>query len=119
MTPSAFPWMKSKATTALEYGKRRAEIAMDNLETKLVDATIDFAYGEEKDWQSIEASIVYAGANFSLRALVFGGVAQLSPDVPKAVLGCALWSGGDMDFFLLTDIGEVLKSSIEHATNSF
>lgn len=41
---SALSWMKSQATTALEYGKRRAEIAVDNLETKLVDAITDFAY---------------------------------------------------------------------------
>ena len=43
--------MKSQATTALEYGKRREEIAVNNLETKLVDAAIDVTFGEEKDWK--------------------------------------------------------------------
>ena len=60
---------------------------MDNLETKHVDATTDFAYGEENDWEIIVASTVYAGAKFNLSAFIVGGVAQLSPDVPKVILG--------------------------------
>ena len=78
-----------QATTALQYSKRRAEIAVDNLKTRHIDATIDFAHGKEKGWE-IGASTAYAGAKFNLSALIIGGVAQLSPDVPKFVLGSAL-----------------------------
>ena len=103
--------MRSQATIALEYGKRREEIAVNDLETKIVDAAIDVTFGEEKDWKTIGASTAYAGAKFALGALVLGAAAQVLPDVPNVVLGGAVWSGGDMASYLLTDIGGVPKQS--------